>query len=149
MVKHLSIGDTAAATGVRAETIRYYEKIGLLDKPPRTAGNYRSYGPEDVRRLGFVRRARELGFAVEQVRELLELAAARDHECCRVDQLTQDHLVAIDRRIADLNALRRELATLLDSCHGGIINNCRILEALVPSDEVSGADHNARGKEIG
>jgi Cu(I)-responsive transcriptional regulator len=135
MEQQFTIGEVAGATGTRAETIRYYEKIGLLDAPPRSEGNYRKYGPENVRRLGFVRRARELGFSVEQVRALLELADHRDHDCCRVDELAQDHLANIDRKIADLTALRRELGSLLESCHGGTVANCRILEALAPSAE--------------
>ena len=133
MSELLSIGEVAQAAGVRTETIRYYEKIGLQAKPSRTAGNYRTYGPDEVRRLGFVRRARELGFPVEHVRELLDLAAVREHDCCRVDELTHEHLVEIDRKIQDLTALRRELASLLASCHGGTVNDCRILEALVPT----------------
>lgn len=128
----LSIGDAAASTGVNVETIRYYEKIGLLPKPPRTASNYRTYGQDQVLRLGFIRRSRELGFPIEQVRELLDLAAHHEHDCCRVDELTEEHLVGIDRKIQDLLALRKELAALLDSCQGGMVRECRILEAIVP-----------------
>lgn len=143
----MSIGDAATATGLAADTIRYYEKIGLLAKPPRSAGNYRSYGPSDVRKLGFVRRARELGFRVEQVRELLGLASVRERDCCRVDELTEEHLVSIDRKIRDLQALRRELASLLESCKGGTVNDCKILEALVPVEvapEVTQQEQHAR-----
>ncbi|HJT96874.1 MAG TPA: helix-turn-helix domain-containing protein, partial [Rhodanobacteraceae bacterium] len=121
-------------TGTKAETIRYYEKIGLIGAARRSTGNYRAYGPADVVRLGFVRRARELGFPLGQVRELLGLAGEREHDCCRVDALTREHLDGIDRKIADLSALRRELAAMLDACEGGPVANCRILEALSPTD---------------
>lgn len=143
MSAFLSIGDAAAAAGLPADTIRYYEKIGLLDKPPRSAANYRFYGPNDVRKLGFVRRARELGFSVEQVRELLGLAAVREHDCCRVDELTEEHMVSLDQKIRDLQALRRELAFLRASCQGGMVNDCRILEALVPAVRPSGTSDNS------
>jgi Cu(I)-responsive transcriptional regulator len=133
MTDLFTIGEAAAASGVRADTIRYYEKVGLLAQPARTAGNYRTYRPEEVRRLGFIRRGRELGFPVEHVRELLELADHRQHDCCRVDQLTHEHLAQIDRKIEDLTALRRELAALVASCHGGTVEDCRILEALAPA----------------
>lgn len=129
----MNIGELAQRTGTKAETIRYYEKIGLIGVAVRSTGNYRAYGPADVTRLGFVRRARELGFPIEQVRELLGLADQREHDCCRVDALTQEHLESIDRKMADLAALRRELATMLDACHGGVVADCRILEALHPA----------------
>ncbi|MCD7099739.1 helix-turn-helix domain-containing protein [Stenotrophomonas sp. MMGLT7] len=130
----MTIGEAARATGTRAETIRYYEKIGLLPAPPRSAGNYRGYAPQDVARLGFVRRARELGFSIDHVRELLELADRREHDCCRVDELTRQHVAAIGQKIADLTALDRELNALLASCRGGRVAECRILEALAPAN---------------
>ena len=135
----MNIGELARATGTKAETIRYYEKIGLLGAPARSSGNYRAYGPADRVRLGFVRRARELGFPTEQVRELLGIADRREHDCGRVDALTQEHLDTIDRKIADLTALRRELAGLLEACHGGIVADCRILEALAPAAGAGGS----------
>lgn len=128
----MSIGEAARVTGTRPETIRYYEKIGLLAIPARSAGNYRGYAPGDVSRLGFVRRARELGFSIEQIRELLELADHREQDCCSVDDLTRQHMTAIEKKIDDLQALHRELRSLLDSCQGGRVSECRILEALAP-----------------
>ncbi|MCA1713574.1 MAG: helix-turn-helix domain-containing protein [Gammaproteobacteria bacterium] len=130
----LSISEAARATATKPETIRYYEKIGLLPPPPRSAGNYRGYGSTEVARLSFVRRARELGFSIEHVRELLELADHRDQDCCRVDELTRQHLSAIERKIADLTSLKRGLGSLLKSCQGGRVAECRILEALAPID---------------
>ena len=126
----MNIGELARTTGTKAETIRYYEKIGLLAAPTRSAGNYRSYGQADRIRLSFVRRSRELGFPIDHVRELLDLADQREHDCCKVDELTRHHLDAVDRRIADLSALKHELASMLGACQGGIVADCRILEAL-------------------
>jgi Cu(I)-responsive transcriptional regulator len=128
----MNIGELARRTGTKAETIRYYEKIGLLNAPPRSVGNYRSYDDRDFVRLSFVRRARELGFPIDDVRELLDLADRREQDCCRIDALTRQHMDAVDRRIADLTALRGELSAMLDACRGGVVADCRILEALGP-----------------
>jgi Cu(I)-responsive transcriptional regulator len=129
----LRIGDLAKATGTRVETIRYYERAGLLSAPGRTSGNYRAYGPAHLNRLSFVRRARDLGFTIEQVRELLDLADDRDRPCGAVDAIAREHLAEVERKIADLNALRRELAELIGRCRRGTVAECRIVEALSPS----------------
>lgn len=126
----ISIGDLARATGVAVETIRYYERIGLLPAPPRTAGNYRSYGDGHRRRLSFIRRSRDLGFTVEQVRTLLELADRTDHDCHAVDSLARRHLDDVERKIADLTALRSELHDLIDHCGRSTVADCRIIQAL-------------------
>jgi len=129
----MTIGAAARAANTRTETIRYYEKIGLLPRPARTYGNnYRHYDAGDVARLGFVRRARELGFPIEQVRELLALADQRERDCKEVDELTRQHIASIERQIADLKALNRELKALLCSGHGGTVAQCKIVEALLP-----------------
>lgn len=133
MTNPLSIGELARVTQTRTETIRYYEKIGLLSAPARSSGNYRSYGEHDLARLSFVRRARDLGFSIDQVRALLDLADQRERDCCTVDSLTQEHLAMVERKIADLTALKRELTSLLTSCQGGKVADCRILEALAPA----------------
>lgn len=132
MLTGLSIGTLAKATGTVAETVRYYEKIGLLPDPPRTEGNYRSYGPDDVARLSFIRRARDLGFALDQVRALLELADDRQRPCDEVDALARHQLDQVERKIADLEALRVELSGLINQCQRGTIAECRILDALGP-----------------
>ncbi|HVZ14508.1 MAG TPA: helix-turn-helix domain-containing protein [Bauldia sp.] len=126
----LTIGHLAHATGTKTETIRYYEKIGLLPRPRRTAGNYRSYGEEHVQRLGFIRRARDLGFSIDDVRELLTLAAHREQSCDNVDEIAARHLAATERKIAALTRLRRELGKMLASCHGGEISECRVIQSL-------------------
>jgi DNA-binding transcriptional MerR regulator len=128
----LSIGDLARTTGTKVETIRYYERVGLLPPPPRTGGNYRAYGTMHLVRLSFVRRARDLGFPIGQIRALLDLAEQRERSCKAVDAIAREHLVEVDRKLADLGALRRELAALIGQCRQGTIAECRILEALAP-----------------
>lgn len=129
----LTIGRLARAADTNVETIRWYEKEGLIAAPARTAGNYRSYTPHDLSRLTFIRRARDLGFPLDQVRALLDLAGEPGGDCASVDAIASTHLLTIDRKIADLTALKRELSTLLSSCRGGTVSECRILEAFGPS----------------
>lgn len=129
----LSIGDLGKATGTTVETIRYYERIGLLPAPARSgAGRYRSYGKDQLGRLSFVRRARDLGFTLDQVRHLLDLADDRSRDCAAVDAIARRHLAEVERKIADLEALRRELADLVGQCGHGTVAECRIIEALSP-----------------
>lgn len=128
----MNIGQLGRATDTKPETIRYYERIGLLPPPPRTAGNYRAYATEHVNRLTFARRARDLGFSIEQVRALLQLADHRERSCEAVDAIAREHLAAVQRKLADLAALGRELESLLGQCRRGTIAECRILEALAP-----------------
>jgi DNA-binding transcriptional MerR regulator len=128
----LTIGQLSRATDTKIETIRYYEKIGLLPAPRRTTGNYRSYATEHLQRLGFIRRARELGFSIEDVRELLKLATHGERPCEEVDQLVAHHLEATEQKIAALTRLRRDLRETLNSCQGGRIAECRVIQALSP-----------------
>ena len=112
----LSIGEAAKAAGTGAETIRYYEKIGLLPTPPRTSGNYRSFGSQEVSRLTFIRRARELGFSLDHVRTLLSLSDDRAKSCGEVDEIARAHLETVEQKIADLMALKRELSSVISQC---------------------------------
>ena len=128
----MKIGDLATATSTKVETVRYYEKIGLLPKPARTSGNYRAYRSVHLGRLSFIRRARELGFSIDQVRNLLGLADQKDRSCETVDSIAREHLADVDRKIADLSALRMELGRLLDSCSHGTVAECKIIETLAP-----------------
>ncbi len=130
----LSIGDLGKATNTKVETVRYYERIGLLPKPPRTGGNYRDYGQTELGRLSFIRRARDLGFSLDQVRALLKLSDDRSGDCAGIDRIAKAHLVEVDRKLADLAALRRELNAVIDSCEGGSVADCRIIEALGPAE---------------
>lgn len=129
----LTIGDLGKATNTTVETVRYYERIGLLPKPPRSGGNYRTYGAAELGRLSFVRRARDLGFSLDQVRALLGLSDDRAGDCAAIDRIASEHLRAVDRKLADLTALRRELKAVIDSCDGGTVAECRIIEALGPT----------------
>ena len=135
----VTIGALAKATDTKVETIRYYERIGLLPAPARTSGNYRAYGAEHLGRLSFIRRARDLGFSIEQVRELLSLADQRNQSCAGVDAIARQHLTEVERKIADLKAMRRELSTIIDRCGRGVIADCRIIEAMSPVPNGSAA----------
>ena|ERR1022692_3462149 len=134
--ERISIGDMAKGTGTKVVTVRYYEQIGLLPAPSRTAGNYRTYSNENMRRLRFIRRCRDLGFTLDQIRDLLHLSSQKDEECAEVDRITAQHLIEIEQKISDLKRLARELRGLNNCCQGnGIIADCRIIEALSPSRE--------------
>jgi Cu(I)-responsive transcriptional regulator len=126
----MRIGELARATGTKSETIRYYEREGILPAADRTDSNYRDYSEEHLATLTFVRRARELGFSVAQVRELLALSDHEDKPCEDVDQLVRQQLGEIDNKIADLTALRDELGQVLRSCQADRIGECRIVESL-------------------
>ena len=135
MVAHYTIGDAARESGVKVPTIRYYEEIGLLPAPPRTDGGRRAYGGEDLRRLAFIRHARELGFEIDAIRTLLHLQDAPDQSCAAADAIARDHLASVERRIASLTALRAELQRMVEGCAHGHVATCRVIEIL--------ADHGA------
>ena len=126
----IAIGELSERTGVNIETIRYYERIGLLPAPPRSASRRRLYQEPHRRRLAFVRRARELGFSLEEVRTLLGLGSAQELTCREVSALTQRHLRSIRDKIRDLKKLERTLSDLAGRCHGDDVPDCPILEAL-------------------
>lgn len=126
----MRIGELAKATGTKTETIRYYEREGILPAADRTESNYRDYSIDHLAALAFVRRARELGFSMAQVRQLLALSDHDDKPCEDVDQLLQQQLGEIERKIADLTALRTELSQMARSCQGERIGDCRIVESL-------------------
>ena len=127
----LSIGGVAKATGVTVVTIRYYEQIGLMPAPSRTDGNYRAYSQQHISGLRFIRRCRDLGFTLEQVRDLLRLSSQKNEECSEVDRITMRHLADIESKVSDLTRLAAELRRISECCGGdGLIANCRIIEAL-------------------
>jgi DNA-binding transcriptional MerR regulator len=129
----LTIGALAKATGTNIETIRYYERIGLLPAAARTDGNYRAYGRQHQVRLSFVRRARDLGFSIAMVRALLRFADEKHGDCEAVGAIASAHLADVERKISDLMALRSELRRLLAQCRRGSVADCRIIEALSPA----------------
>lgn len=127
---HFPIGALSAATGVNIETIRYYEKIGLIPAPPRTDGRQRVYDANHLKRLTFIRRGRELGFSLDQVRELLGLVRGHDLSCSYVKSMTDSHVADIRRKVRDLKKLERVLTQLSAQCGGDAVPDCPILEAL-------------------
>ncbi|SRR5579885_2576921 len=125
----IAIGELSRRTGVNIETIRYYEKIKVLPSPPRTGSGRRVYGSVEVRTLSFIRRARELGFTLDQVRELLRLVD-RGYSCGEVRDLTRNHIADISAKIADLRRIERLLKETSAQCAGGRVPACPIVDAL-------------------
>lgn len=133
----LKIGDLARATGISVETVRYYERIGLMPPPGRTPGNYRAYARVHLDRLNFIRHARALGFDIAEIRSLLALADRPGEDCAAADAIATRHLEAVEAKIAGLSALRGELARFVGQCRGGTVADCRVLDVL--------ADHSLCG----
>lgn len=125
-----TIGDLSRETGVKIPTIRYYESIGLLPEPPRTAGNRRVYGRTHLDRLNFIRQARDLGFSIEAITALIQLAGHPDQPCVDADHIAREHLTDVQRKIAQLQALEAELTHLIEHCAHGRVSECQILTAL-------------------
>ena len=126
----MRIGELAQATGTKAETIRYYEREGILPYADRTDSNYRDYSKDHLATLTFVRRARELGFSMAQVRELLALSDRDDKPCQDVDRLARSQIDEVQRKIDVLTAMRDELSRMLAACDTDRIGQCRIVESL-------------------
>jgi MerR family copper efflux transcriptional regulator len=136
----MNIGETAARTGLPAKTIRYYESIGLIEPAARSRSRYRNYGPSDVQTLVFLRRARSLGFTVEQCRELLALHRDGTRASADVRAVAQQHLDDIEAKLAELQAMKRVLAPLVDGCRGDHNPACPILDTLAEPAELETGD---------
>ena len=128
--KRLQRAELARRTGCNLETIRYYEKIGMMPDPPRTASGYRVYDEGHVSRLRFILRARELGFAIEQIRGLLELVDGGTQTCAEVKERTERHLMDVRAKIADLKRIEKVLAATASRCSGEDVPECPVLDAL-------------------
>jgi MerR family transcriptional regulator, copper efflux regulator len=127
----LSIGEVARQTGVGVETVRFYEREGLVPEPKRRPSGYRQYPPDAVRRIRFVQRAKELGFTLKEIRELLSLRVAADKTCADVRDLSVAKLADVDRKLGELARMRAALARLASSCTGeGPTSECPLLDAL-------------------
>lgn len=129
-VKSLQRAELAKRTGCNLETIRYYEKIGLMPEPPRTTGGYRAYDREHLKRLAFIRRSRELGFSLEEIRSLLRLVDGGDYTCSEVRDMTLEHCADVRRKIADLRRLERSLREMAAQCSGGTVPKCPIIDVM-------------------
>lgn len=136
----MNIGAAARASGLPAKTIRYYEEIGLIRPAGRSGGNYRVYGEHEVETLRFIRRARSLGFSVEEVTELLDLWRDRSRSSRRVKALAKRHLADIDGKIAALKTMRDTLDELVERCHGDSRPDCPILADLAGYDDAGDED---------
>ena len=123
-------GPLSKRTGCNIETIRYYEQIGLMPAPPRSAGGHRLYGEEHLRRLTFICRARELGFSLKEVRGLLGLVDGGGNSCAEVKSLTLEHVRDIHRKIIDLRKIERVLETMAAQCDEGEVPACPVIDAL-------------------
>ena len=124
-------GELAQRSSCNVETVRFYEKRGLLQAPPRTAGGHRDYAPEHLSRLTFIRRSRELGFTLDRVRNLLALVDGRDWTCAEVRAMTLEHLADVRRKIADLRKMAQILKDMAEQCDGGAVPECPIVDALL------------------
>jgi MerR family mercuric resistance operon transcriptional regulator len=123
-------GKLAKRSGCHLETVRYYEKIGLLPPPARSEGGHRLYKNDDQRRLRFILRGRELGFSIDELRSLLSLVDSKAYTCGEIHDLTIDHLGSVRQKIADLRRLERTLARISNECSGGAVPQCPIIDAL-------------------
>ena len=127
----IQIGELSRRTGCNIVTIRYYEQIALLPAPARSAGRYRVYDTADVRRLAFIRRSRELGFTLDEVRTLLSLSADDGQDtCANVREVAERHLADVRAKIADLQAMEHVLADAVRRCAAGEVPGCPIIDAL-------------------
>lgn len=126
----MSIGELGRLAGAKVQTIRYYEQVGLMPAPGRTDGNQRFYGKRHLERLSFIRHARELGFPLDDVRELLTLSDHPDQSCASADQIAKAHLKAVESRIERLTRLKGELQRMIRQCRAGQIKSCRVIEVL-------------------
>ena len=127
----MRIGELAKTTGIGIDAIRFYERHGLLPEPKRRESGYRTYAVDDVRQLQFIARAKQLGFSLQEIRELLELSNARDTDVARVTAATEKKLQDVERRLAEMTRIRDGLRTLIERCPGhGSPEDCPILGAL-------------------
>ena len=137
----LTIGNLSRKTGCNVQTIRYYEQIGLLPIPDRSEGNQRLYDPAHVERLAFIRHARELGFPLNAIRELLSLADHPAQTCEAADAIARAQLQQVENRLVRLLSLKQELERMVEQCRGGKISDCRVIEVLADHSQCLADDH--------
>lgn len=129
-MRQMTIGQLSKAGGVKVTTIRYYESIGLMGEPDRSDSGQRLYSDEAVHRLSFIRHARDLGFPMDAVRELMKLQTEPGSDCSAVDAIARDHLNDVRKRLGQLEALEAELKRMISKCEGGEVGECRVMAAL-------------------
>lgn len=134
-VKGMQRAELAHRAGCNLETVRYYEKVGLLPEPPRTSSGYRNYDATHERRLRFVLRARELGFSLDEIRELLRLVDERNQPCGEVRAVAAAHLGDVRAKIADLKRMERVLRDVVAQCADGTSPECPLIETLFKEEE--------------
>jgi len=125
-----AIGELSAQTGVKIETIRYYERIGIMPVPGRTKGGNRQYDHDQLKRLFFIRRCRGLGFSLDEIRALLNMVDEHDFTCADVHDMTISHLASIKTKLADLKRLERVLKKMASECSAGDVPDCPIIDTL-------------------
>lgn len=130
MLEQFSIGEMARTGNCKVQTVRYYEKIGLLPKPARNAGNQRVYSREHYNRLRFIRHSRALGFSLDQIRQILALNDEPTHSCEEVDRIAREHLRDVESKIQRLLSLKKELERMISECAGNRVADCRVIEIL-------------------
>jgi DNA-binding transcriptional MerR regulator len=134
-----SIGDLSRHTGVKVSTVRYYEQMGLLEAPERSAGNQRRFGKKELERLAFIRHARDLGLTIDSIRQLIDLSGHADRPCADADRIAKEQLASVRERIARLQKLEKELERIATCCTGETVEDCYVIRAL--------SDHTLCGHE--
>lgn len=147
MARDMTIGEVARQSGVKVQTIRFYEDRGLLPAPPRSEGNQRLYAPAHVDRLRFIRHARDLGFPLPDIADLLALSDRPDQPCQAADAIAGRQLAEVRRRIRQLTLLGAELERMVEQCRHGAIADCRVIESLGDHAHCT-ADHGAVAAEL-
>ncbi len=145
----MAIGKLAEQSGCSVQIVRHYEQAGLLPQPPRTGGNQRRYGEAHLQRLQFIRHARDLGFSLDDIRELVTLADKPEQSCAAVDRVAQKHLEEIERRLKQLQGMRAELQRMVRACGRGRIADCRIIETLADFSHQHCQFHDHGGAKAG
>ena len=140
-MKPMTIGRLSSAAKVKVTTIRYYESIGLMGTPDRSASGQRLYGSVDVERLSFVRHARELGFSMDAIKDLIGLQTEPDQDCSAVDTIAQKQLAEVQKRLTQLEALERELKRMIENCRGGKVGGCQVMAAINDHSECETDKH--------
>jgi MerR family mercuric resistance operon transcriptional regulator len=138
IAKQFTIGELSKRTGVNIETIRYYEKIGAMPNPPRTAAGYRVYDEGLLKRLTFIRRCRQLGFSMAEIHQLLGLVDAHGYTCAEVQALTLEHAEMVKQKIQDLKSLEKTLRGIASQCTGKKVPECPIIDSLLgPANQLA------------